>query len=76
MGPIFHFGTNERWYKCDFTLENDQVPWELDKRLIIMSSQTVNNYDLAIQKDVAIYFQPNFMFYIFNPLPHHFKVEN
>ena len=19
MGPIFHFGTNERWYKWDFT---------------------------------------------------------
>ena len=36
----------------------------------------VNNYDLAIQQDVAVYLQINFMIcYVLKPLPRHFKVK-
>ena len=39
--------------------------------------KSINNYDYAFQKDVAVYYQTNFMFcYLLKPPPQHFKVEN
>ena len=59
--------------------ENDSGPLKITRSLENKTPRALksfNNYDYAFQKDVAVYFQTNFMFcYLLKPPRHHFKVE-
>ena len=52
------------------------IAWSLEDKTP-RALKPLNNYEYAFQKDVAVYFQTNFMFcYLLKPPRHHFKVEN
>ena len=69
----FSFSASSYLYN---SLGTTMIEWSLENTTP-RPLKSFNNYDYAFQKDVAVFFQLNFMFcYLLKPPPQYFNVEN